>query len=72
MESISKPVTPVLLRNNLLLSALIFVLLECWRPYFFLTDDNLDGTFPFFVEVGQNPPRGPLAFYFASSFRRRL
>ncbi len=44
----------VLLRNNLLASALIFALLECWRPYFFLTDDNLDGTFPFFVEVGRN------------------
>ncbi len=44
----------VLLRNNLLLSALIFALLECWRPYFFLTDDNLDGVFPFFTEIGQN------------------
>lgn len=43
----------ILLRNNLLVSALIFALLECWRPYFFLTDDNLDGYFPFFTELGQ-------------------
>ncbi len=43
----------VLLRNNLLASALIFALLQLWRPYFFLTDDNLDGAFPFFTEIGQ-------------------
>ncbi len=43
-----------LLRYNLLASALIFAVLEWWRPYFFLTDDNLDGGFPFFTEVGQN------------------
>ncbi len=42
----------VLLRNNLLVSALIFAALEFWRPRFFLTDDNLDGGFPFFTEVG--------------------
>ena len=42
----------VLLRNSLLLSALIFAGLECWRPYFFLTDDNLDGGFPVFTEMG--------------------
>jgi hypothetical protein len=42
----------VLLRNSLLLSALIFAGLECWRPYFFLTDDNLDGAFPFYTEMG--------------------
>jgi hypothetical protein len=44
----------VLLRNNLLASALIFAALQCWRPYFFLTDDNLDGVFPFFTEIGHN------------------
>jgi hypothetical protein len=42
----------VLLRTTLPASALIFALLEFWRPYFFLTDDNLDGSFPFFTEVG--------------------
>ena len=44
----------VLLRNTLLVSTLIFAALEVWRPYFFLTDDNLDGDFPFFVEMGKN------------------
>ena len=43
----------VLLRNNLLASALIFAALEWWRPYFFLTDDNLDGGFPLFTEMGK-------------------
>ncbi len=43
-----------LLRPTLLASVLIFALLEIWRPYFFLTDDNLDGGLPFLVEVGQN------------------
>ena len=44
----------ILLRNTLLVSALIFAALQIWRPYFFLTDDNLDGDFPFFVEMGKN------------------
>ena len=44
----------VLLRNNLLACAAIFAALEWWRPYFFLTDDNLDGSYPFFMEVGHN------------------
>jgi hypothetical protein len=45
---------PALLGKTLPVSALIFALLEIWRPYFFLTDDNLDGGFPFLTEVGQN------------------
>jgi len=52
----------VLLRNNLLISALIFVVLECWRPYFFLTDDNLDGGLPFFMEMGNHLLRGQSPF----------
>ena len=52
----------LLLRNNLLACALIFALLECWRPYFFLTDDNLDGSFPFFTEVGQRLLAGQSPF----------
>ena len=43
-----------MLRNNLLLCAAIFLGLELWRPCFFLTDDNLDGGFPFFTEVGRH------------------
>jgi hypothetical protein len=52
----------VLLRNNLLVSALIFGVLEFWRPYFFLTDDNLDGGLPFFMEMGQNLLNGRSPF----------
>ena len=42
----------ILLRNTLLASAAIFAVLQFWRPCFFLTDDNLDGGFPFFCELG--------------------
>ncbi len=52
----------VLLRNNLLASALIFALLQLWRPYFFLTDDNLDGAFPFFTEIGHRLLSGDSPF----------
>jgi hypothetical protein len=44
----------VLLWKGLLASALIFAALEWWRPYFFLTDDNLDGGFPIFAEIGRH------------------
>ena len=43
-----------MLRYNLPASALVFAVLQWWRPYFFLTDDNLDGGLPFFTEVGRN------------------
>ena len=58
----------VLLRNTLLVSVLIFALLELWRPYFFLTDDNLDGDFPFFVEMGNNLLSGHSPFVSAHLF----
>ncbi len=54
---------PVLLRNNLLVSALIFAVLEIWRPYFFLTDDNLDWGLPFFTEMGNHLLHGQSPFY---------
>lgn len=44
----------VLLRNNLAVSILIFACLEIWRPYFFLTDDNLTGAYPVFMEMGNH------------------
>ena len=31
---------------------LIFASLQLWRPYFFLTDDNLSGVLPAFADVG--------------------
>ena len=53
----------VLLRNNLLVSALIFAVLEFWRPYFFLTDDNLTNDLPFFTEMGNHLLHGQSPFY---------
>ena len=51
------------MRNNLLASALIFAVLEFWRPYFFLTDDNIDGGLPFLTEVGNHLLHGRSPFY---------
>ena len=45
---------PPLLRNTLALVALIFLVLECWRPCYFLTDDNLGGKLGYCTEVGRN------------------
>ena len=56
------PLVP-LMRKCLLASLMVFILLELWRPCFFLTDDNLDGAFPFFVEVGSNLLAGHSPFY---------
>jgi hypothetical protein len=53
----------VLLRRNLLVSALVFLVLELWRPCFFLTDDNLDGGYPFFMELGRHLLHGQSPFY---------
>jgi hypothetical protein len=51
-----------LLRRNLLFSALVFLGLELWRPFFFLTDDNLDGGYPFFMEMGRHLLHGQSPF----------
>jgi hypothetical protein len=55
------PLGPLMLRA-LIYSGMIFTLLQAWRPYFFLTDDNLDGGFPFFTEVGRNLLAGKSPF----------
>ena len=52
----------VLLRRNLLYAALIFLVLEIWRPFFFLTDDNLDGGYPFWMELGHHLLNGQSPF----------
>jgi len=57
----ARPLLPLLLRT-LALSVVIFGLLELWRPYFFLTDDNLDGGFPVFSEIGHNILAGQSPF----------
>ena len=51
-----------LLRRNLLVATLIFLAFEAWRPFFFLTDDNLDGGLPFFTEVGKRLLAGHLPY----------
>jgi len=51
-----------LLRRNLLWATLIFLVLELWRPLFFLTDDNLDGGYPFFMELGRHLLHGQSPF----------
>jgi len=51
-----------LLARGLLLSAAIFVLLEVWRPCFFLTDDNLSGGLPVLTEMGHHLVRGESPF----------
>jgi len=53
---------PRLLLRNLGVTAAIFALLECWRPLFFLTDDNLDGTFPILSGMGRRMIRGESPF----------
>ena len=40
----------------------IFVLLELWRPCYFLTDDNLSGGFPVFTEMGRAMKAGHSPF----------
>ncbi len=57
-----------LLRRNLLASALVFLVLELWRPCFFLTDDNLDGGYPLFMELGTRLVHGQSPFYSAHLF----
>jgi hypothetical protein len=64
MDQPASSLTPLaaLLRRNLLYSALIFLVLEIWRPFFFLTDDNLDGGYPFFMELGDHLLHGHSPF----------
>jgi len=63
-ERINKQTSrPVLLCKCLAVSTLIFLLLECWRPCFYLTDDNLDGGLPFLTEMGRHLLHGQSPFY---------
>ena len=57
-----------LLRNNLLVSALIFAALQVWRPCFFLTDDNCDGAYPFFMNMGRQLLHGQSPFHSSNLF----
>jgi hypothetical protein len=48
--------------RHLLLFALLFALLEIWRPYYFMTDDNLCGFFPYLTEMGRHLKDGRSPF----------
>ena len=52
-----------LLKINLAACLLGFVLLQIWRPYFFLTDDNFSGAWPILTEIGRNLKAGHSPFY---------
>jgi hypothetical protein len=52
-----------LLGHTLAATAVLFVLLEIWRPYFFLTDDNLSVGLPFLTEMGRHLKSGQSPFF---------
>jgi hypothetical protein len=65
MEAVRTPaVRPLrrLLAENLGVTTLLFALLECRRPFYFLTDDNLDGGFPLLASIGRRLARGESPF----------
>ena len=52
----------ILLQRHLALFALGFLLLEIWRPFYFLTDDNLSAGFPVLTEIGRHLKAGKSPF----------
>jgi hypothetical protein len=52
-----------LMSRTLLATAFLFALLEIWRPYYFLTDDNLSVGLPFLSEMGRHLKSGQSPFY---------
>jgi hypothetical protein len=58
----SQPYPWRLLGTSLLLTFLILLGLEFWRPYFFLTDDNLTCGLPSLNEIGWNLAHGKSPF----------
>jgi len=51
-----------LLKYNLGGCLLIFLLLELWRPCYFLTDDSLSGSYPVLTEMGRLMKHGEWPF----------
>jgi hypothetical protein len=51
-----------LLGLNALITLAILLILEFWRPYFFLTDDNLDCALPGLTEIGRHLGHGESPF----------
>lgn len=52
-----------LLKRTLVFTLAVFALLEIWRPYYFLTDDNLSVGLPFLTEMGRHLKSGQSPFY---------
>jgi hypothetical protein len=52
-----------LLRRVMIFTLAIFLVLEFWRPYYFLTDDNLSVGLPFLTEMGRHLKNGQSPFY---------
>lgn len=55
--------TWALMWRTLLFTTLIFAGLQCRRPYFTMSDDNLTGAYPFFSEVGNHLLKGESPWY---------
>jgi hypothetical protein len=53
---------PTLLKYNVGACIIIFILLEIWRPHYFLTDDNLSQFFPILTEMGRHLKNGQSPF----------
>jgi len=60
---LSPPSTRRLLIRTLLATLALFLALEIWRPYYFLTDDNLSAGLPFLTEMGRHLKSGQSPFY---------
>ena len=59
MPSLSQPRA---VRLSLALSLLALMMLQAWRPFYFLTDDNLCGWTPVVVELGRSLAAGSSPF----------
>jgi hypothetical protein len=55
--------TSSLLSRTLLAATALFLMLEIWRPCYFLTDDNLSVGLPFLTEMGRHLKNGESPFY---------
>jgi hypothetical protein len=57
------PAARPLLARVLVAALLVFGLLQVWRPYYYLTDDNLSVGLPFLTEIGRHLKAGQSPFY---------
>jgi hypothetical protein len=60
---LSPPSTRGLLIRTILGTLALFLALQIWRPYYYLTDDNLSVGLPFLTEMGRHLKSGQSPFY---------